>query len=99
MLQREIARLVFLIDEGGVTLRECAFGRILAREADRNILGKQGAEGETLRRCPVKAFAALEHLGPRFELTRDRPVNIEAFGHLGQRAADLMDEFEWYRGV
>ena len=78
MLQREIAFLGLLIDQGGMALAEGAALGILARQADIEAVVQQGAEGQRFAGRPVEAFAGLEHLGLGFQLARDGLVQVEA---------------------
>ena len=56
MLQREIAFLGLLVDQGGMALAEGAARRILARQADIEAFVQQGAEGQRLRRWPSRSL-------------------------------------------
>ena len=79
MLQREIAFLGLLVDQGGMALAEGAALRILARQADIEAFIQQGAERQRFGGGPVEAFAGLEHLGLGFQLARDGLVQVEAW--------------------
>ena len=65
------------INEHRVALRECAARRILARQAHRELLVQERAEGERFAGRPVDAFAGLDHAPFRFQETDKRPVQMK----------------------
>ena len=80
-----------VINEAGVALAEGAAGRVLARQADREALDQQGAEGERLGGGPVDAVAGLDHRPLGFEHALHGLVRAEAVGEARQGLADALE--------
>src|SRR5262249_38271204 len=63
VVERDVAVLVFLIDQHRVTLREGSALAVLAGQAHRKPVEQKRAEGESLGGRPVDALALLDRAG------------------------------------
>ena len=99
VVERDVACLGLLIDQGRMALAEGAARRILPRQADVIALVQQGAEGKRFRRGPVEPLAGLEHFRFGMKLAGNGAVQVEIGRHRGQRLADLLQKLVRHRGL
>ena len=99
MIERRVSGLVLLIEQHGMALREGAALAVLAGEPHRTSLEQERAEGERLAGRPVDALAALDRLAAVVEEALDRPVDVEAFRHRRDLAADLRQRLDRDAGI
>ena len=94
MLQRFVGLFRFLVDPGGMPLREGAAVGVLTGQADRLTFLSQCAEGQGLRRRPVDALAGGDHGLFGFELPGDLAVDGETLRNAGQRLANVLQRLQ-----
>ena len=77
VLERRVAALGLLVDQHRVALREGAALAVLARQAHREALVEQRAEGQVLGHRPVDAGRRLHHLAAALQQALDGLVGVE----------------------
>jgi hypothetical protein len=92
MVERRVAALVFLVDQHRMALRKRAALGVLARQPDVAAFLQQRAERQRLAGRPVDADAVVDRLGAVFEEALDGAVNPETVRHLGDLAADILED-------
>src|SRR6516162_7500702 len=92
MIERRVAALVLLVDQHRMALREGAALGVLAGEPDMMAFLKQRAERQRLAGRPIHADAGVDRLGAIIQETLDGAVNAETIRHLGDLAADLLED-------
>ena len=87
MVQRHVARFVFLVDQHRMALREGAALAVLAGQADAIAVVDQRGEGQSLGGRPVDALAGFDRLAAIVEEALDRLVEVEALRNRAQLLA------------
>ena len=88
-IERDVAVLVLLIDQHGMSLREGAALAVLPGEPHRVALQQQRAERKRLAGRPVDALANLDRLVTILQETLDGTMGMEALRNRGDPLADL----------
>ncbi|MND59698.1 hypothetical protein D3C80_509010 [compost metagenome] len=99
VVQRNIAVLGFLIIENRVALREGAAFHVLTGQADRASFGNQRTECQRFSRCPIDAFAGIDHLGAVIEEALDRAMDVEVLRNFNELFADFLERLDRNAGL
>ena len=99
VVQRDVTRFSFLIDQHGMALRERAALAVLAGQTNRKAIIQQRAKGERLGGRPVNPFAVLDRRAAAVEEAQYGLMNIETVRSGGDSLADQSQPIEIYAGL
>lgn len=90
MLQWSVGRLVLLVVEDSVTLRESTTLNILSRDTDVVALGNERSKGQSLSSRPIDVLALVDGLDSVGENALQVAVNIELLGSRTNCGTDVL---------